>query len=85
MPRARTRDTEELELRVREALGRRLRALRQDRGLNQDDFADELDLHRSHVGLLENGKLDPRLSTLTRVAARLGITPAQLLQDLELD
>lgn len=63
----------------RRRFGQRLRALRLERGLNQDEFAHLAKLHRSHIGLLENGQRDPQLTTLYRLAAALGITPAQLL------
>lgn len=66
----------------RQQLGERLRKLRLERGLNQDELAHRAHLHRSHVGLLENARRDPQLTTLYRLARALEVTPAELL-DLE--
>jgi transcriptional regulator with XRE-family HTH domain len=70
----------EQELEFRKRLGRRIRTLRLERGLNQDDFADRSGIHRTHVGMLENARLDPKLSTLHRVAGALGLPVSELLK-----
>ena len=67
----------------RAALGSKIRHLRELKGVGQEEFADMAGIHRNHVGLLERGKIDPRLSTLTRVAEALGVTIASLLTDEE--
>ena len=69
----------EQEQRLRRRLGEHIRALRLESGLNQDEFAHRAGLHRSHIGLVENGRRDPQLTTLFRIAAALGLTPTQLL------
>jgi transcriptional regulator with XRE-family HTH domain len=66
-------DVKARELEFRKRLGIQLRELRKARGLGQDAFADLAGIHRTHVGMLENGKLDPKLSTLSRVAEALGL------------
>ena len=60
------------------ALGRRIRDLRHE-DYSQDDFAAKVDVFRSHMSLIEQGKTDLRLSTLLRIAAALGLTVAELL------
>ena len=65
----------------RTELGSRIRRLRESRNLGQEAFADIAGIHRNHVGLLERGKIDPRLSTLSRVADALGVTISFLLSD----
>lgn len=60
------------------ALGRRIQALRTE-DYSQDDFADAVDVYRSHMSLIETGKTDMRLSTLYRVARALGLSPSELL------
>jgi transcriptional regulator with XRE-family HTH domain len=66
-----------------QTIGKRLRAAREHLGLNQDDFADRAGLHRAYVGMLENGRKDFRISTLYKLAAALGISAADLLNDEE--
>jgi transcriptional regulator with XRE-family HTH domain len=73
MPNIELEDLKARELEFRKRLGIRLRELRKARGLGQDAFADLAGIHRTHVGMLENGKLDPKLSTLSRVAGALGL------------
>lgn len=70
---------EQQELEFRRQFGLHLRRLRLETGLNQDEFAARARIHRSHIGLLENGRRDPQLTTILRVAKALGLTPAQLL------
>ena len=62
------------------ALGQRIRTLRMERGINQDDFADMVGIQRAHVGLLENAKVEPRVGTLLLIALALGIEVAELVQ-----
>lgn len=63
-----------------EALGNRIRVLRQKTGLNQDEFAYKAGIHRSHIGQIENAKLTPTVITLLRVADALDITLPELLE-----
>lgn len=50
---------------------------------NQDDFADQVGVYRSHMGLIERGKLDLRLSTLLALARALDIPLSRLIQMTE--
>ena len=72
-------DLTEQERRFRRRLGERIRALRLESGLNQDELAHRAGLHRSHIGLVENGLRDPQLATIYRLAVAFRLTPAQLL------
>lgn len=64
----------------RQALGLRIRALRKERGINQDDFADMVGIQRAHVGLIENAKVEPRVGTLVMIADALEVDVSELLQ-----
>jgi DNA-binding XRE family transcriptional regulator len=59
-------------------LGQQIRERRSE-NYSQEDFAAEVDVFRSHMSLVEQGKTDLRLSTLIRIARAFGITPAELL------
>lgn len=63
--------------------GRRLRALREARGLSQDALAAAADLHRNYVGMLERGQTGTTLETLATLAAALELSLPELL-DFEL-
>lgn len=68
---------------VREQLGRNLRARRHRAGLSQDRLGELCDLDRTEISLLERGLRFPRLDTLVKLARALGLdSPAQLLDDI---
>ncbi|GAA5503746.1 hypothetical protein Dxin01_03508 [Deinococcus xinjiangensis] len=50
---------------------------------NQDDFADKVGIYRSHMGQIEQGKLDIRVSTLLGVAAALEMPLSALIALVE--
>jgi transcriptional regulator with XRE-family HTH domain len=60
-------------------LGRAIRALREGRGLTQEEFARACGISVSFASLLERGERSPSYDTLVQVAAALGVTPAGLL------
>lgn len=64
-------------LRVR--LSRRCRTLRRARGLSQLDIVRNFDFSLSHYQKIERGDLDPRLSTLAKLAECFDVTLAELL------
>ena len=56
-----------------------LREARRHAGLTQDQLAARSGIDQSTISDLETGRnTDPRLSTLTRLAEALGITPSEL-------
>lgn len=65
-------DAETVATEVDAALGQRLRALRQGKGLSAKETARRAGLSPSYLSRLENGHLSPTVTTLTRVAQALG-------------
>lgn len=64
---------------LQKVLGENLRALRRERGLSQEDFADALGVHRTYMGGVERGERNLTLKSVERIADRLGVDPASLL------
>ena len=60
------------------ALGERIKALRQERSLQQRQLAEKAALTPSMVSQIESGRLTPSLNTLGRIAAGLGVPIATL-------
>ncbi|HZU12191.1 MAG TPA: helix-turn-helix domain-containing protein [Chloroflexota bacterium] len=54
-------------------LGEEVRRLRTDRGVSQQELAERMGVAQSVVARLEAGGVEPRLSTLDRVAQALGV------------
>jgi transcriptional regulator with XRE-family HTH domain len=67
------------DLAFRQALGQRIRDLRSPR-YSQEEFADAIDVFRSHMSTIERGKTDLKLSTLSRIAAVLELPVDELLR-----
>ncbi len=63
-------------------LGQNLRAYREERGLSQEAFADELGLHRTYVGGLERGERNLTLRSVERIAECLGLEPLDLMASM---
>jgi len=62
----------------------RLRTLREDAGLSQEQLAYSAGISRNHVQMLERGVgawVNPRLATLYGLADALGCRVAELLPD----
>jgi transcriptional regulator with XRE-family HTH domain len=63
-----------------EQFGHNLRSHRKRASLTQEDLAHAAGVHPSEVSRLESAHRDPRLSTIVRLAAALGVSPASLLE-----
>jgi transcriptional regulator with XRE-family HTH domain len=63
--------------------GSRVRALRESLGLSQEELADLASMHRTYIGHIERGEVNPSLSKLVDVADALGVDPAELVQGLK--
>ncbi|WP_035812702.1 helix-turn-helix domain-containing protein [Jiangella gansuensis] len=64
---------------VRAAFGRRVRELRKELGLSQEELADRADLHRTYVGSIERGERNVALINIHRLARALHVSPRDLL------
>jgi transcriptional regulator with XRE-family HTH domain len=61
-------------------IGRRIRSIRAEKGLSQYDLADLSGLERSTLARIELGEVDPRISTLRKIAKALGVEVGKLLK-----
>jgi transcriptional regulator with XRE-family HTH domain len=51
-------------------------------GLSQEKLAFVCGFHRTYVGNLERGEVNPSLSNILRVATGLGVDPGELIRGL---
>jgi transcriptional regulator with XRE-family HTH domain len=65
---------------LQKRIGERCRTLRKRRHLSQMDIVRRFDFTLSHYQKIERGDLDPRLSTLKKLADCFGVTLASLLR-----
>lgn len=61
--------------------GKRVRLLREQAGLKQDELAHRARIHRAHMSLIETGDREPRLRTILRIAEALEVEPGELFQE----
>jgi len=61
-------------------LGRAVKAARMRLGYSQEALADELGMHRTQLGHIEQGLKDCRLSTIVRISTALGLPLSQLFE-----
>jgi transcriptional regulator with XRE-family HTH domain len=67
---------------VAERFGRNVLRCRRSAGLSQERLAARAGLHRSEIGLIENGGRLPRVDTLVRLVGSLSVTPEELLKGI---
>jgi len=63
-----------------EKLGRNLKRIRTQKGITQGDIAKSLGVSRGFVSNAENGKTNPTLATITKLANAVGVTTDELLK-----
>ncbi len=60
---------------IRKLLGARVRELRKERGLSQDELGNRCGMSDMEVGLIENGAKPIRCEDLVCLAVGLGVSP----------
>ncbi len=62
--------------------GEVIRELRRKRGLSQEGFGFECELHRTYISLLERGKRIPSLTTIIQLATALNVLPSEIVRQV---
>jgi transcriptional regulator with XRE-family HTH domain len=65
---------------LRQVFAANLRRLRHAKGLSQENVAYEADVNRTYMSKLEKGGSYPGLEIIGKLAAVLGVEPAELLK-----
>lgn len=61
-------------------LGQTVREMRNERGMTQQQLADLCEMHRTFIISIEKGRQSASAITLVRLAAALGVLPAELFR-----
>ena len=65
---------------VREAVGRRLRELRLEAGLSQEELATRAGLHRNYTGRIERAEQDIGITALSQLVRALGLSLSEFFE-----
>lgn len=60
-------------------LGQKIKQLRSELGLTQEELAFKVGIDRSYMGFLERGERNPTLSTLVKIAKVLKVSSGELI------
>jgi transcriptional regulator with XRE-family HTH domain len=64
---------------IQKRLAKNLKRLRQERGLSQEKFAFEVDIHRTYISDLERGARNPTITLIEKLAKYLRVPVGDLL------
>ena len=64
------------------AFGERVRAARRSAGISQEKLGELAGLHRTYIGHVERGEVNPTLTSITRIAGALAVDPGVLVSGL---
>ena len=70
-------------MKAQEQLGMRIRFLRQKRHWSQEDLALNANINKNYISDLENGRRNPSLDILERIAVAFNISLAELFKGIE--
>jgi transcriptional regulator with XRE-family HTH domain len=68
---------------VAQRFGDNLRRVRRRKGLSQDELAARASLHRTEIGMLENGQRVARITTMIQLAGAMNVDPAELIAGID--
>lgn len=60
--------------------GARVKVLRQEQGLTQEQFAKNCGLHKNYIGMVERGERNPSLLNIEVIAKGLKISISELMK-----
>ena len=69
---------------IRKRIGERIRKIREEKNISQQEIAALCDFEKSSMSRLEAGRTTPTVTTLYKISAALGVTIKDLV-DIKLD
>lgn len=63
---------------IKTSVGKRIRALRKEKGLSQEELGALADLHHTYIGAVERGERNCSIDSLSKIAKGLNINIGEL-------
>lgn len=63
-----------------ERLGRNLKRIRTEKNISQGEIGRILEVDKSFVSNIENGKTNPTLATIVKIAKAIGVSVGELMK-----
>jgi transcriptional regulator with XRE-family HTH domain len=63
---------------IKRLVGQRIRSLRKEKGLSQEELGEKAGFHYTYMGGVERGEKNPSLDTLNKIAGALGVGIVEL-------
>ena len=60
--------------------GNRVKELRKDKKMTQQQFADLSDLHKNYIGMIERGERNPSLINIQNIATAFEMSISELMK-----
>lgn len=67
---------------ILEKFGQRIKSLRNEAKISQEDLASISGLHRTYIGMIERGEKNITLKNIEKIATSLNIEISELLKDI---
>lgn len=68
---------------ILKVFGDRVRELRKEKDISQEELAHRADLHRTYIGMIERAEKNLTLLNIERIAIALEVKISELFKDLE--
>lgn len=65
---------------ILKSFGNRIRTLRAERKISQEELADRSGLHKNYIGMVERGERNPSLKNIYKFANALDINLSELFK-----
>jgi len=63
-------------------LGKRIRALRKERKISQEELAGRAEIHRNYISQIEGGKRNVSFYYVVKIARALQVSPSKLIDTI---
>ena len=63
-----------------ERLGKNIKRIRTTKGISQGEISRRLNVDKSFISNIENGKTNPTLETIVKIAKAIGVSVGELMK-----